>query len=289
MPSAPPLGLLLDVDGPLANPVTRRVPQPVLAALVALANGGVPMAFNTGRSADFVRDSIVKPLLAAGLRPDARLFGVCEKGAVWFGATPAHFDGVSVDESVAVPPLVVDGVRELFEAGYRDTMFWDEPKHAMVSLEQRTDVDARVFAEAQARVADEAFALLERLGVGVVLGERRSGDTVTFRIDLTPISVDVESVSLGKDLGADRALALIEASGPLPHVWRTLGDSRSDYAMADRLHGAGYEVAHLDVQPSRGVPERPYPVLTEGDRVDDAAGAAFLARTARELGLDPAG
>ena len=279
----PPLGLLLDVDGPIASPVTRTIAVPSITAdLVTLANSGVPIVFNTGRSDVFIRDQVVKPMLAAGLAADARVYGVCEKGAVWFAATLTWFDGVNVDESIALPPFLVDALRELTEDDYSDTMFWDATKRAMASVEQRTDVSREAYRAAQQRFEADAFAIFERQGVGVVLGDRRSGETITFRIDPTIISVDVESVTLGKDLGAERALGLLAASGPIPRRWRTVGDSRSDYAMADYLHAEGFEVAHVDVRPADGVPEKPYPILTEGDLVHDDAGAAFLRRLVEE-------
>lgn len=282
----PPLGLLLDVDGPIASPVTRSIAiDSITSDLVTIANVGIPVVFNTGRSDNFVRDQIVKPLLASGLSPDARVFGICEKGAVWFGATMNNFDGVNVDESVALPPLIVDELHTLLDERYGDTMFWDSPKRAMVSVEQRTDVAAADFLEARERYASDAFDLLERHGVGVVFGDRRTAGEITLRIETTIISIDVESVSLGKDLGAKRALDLLRASGELPRVWRTVGDSRSDYAMADYLHAQGYDVAHVDVRPADGVPSTPYRVITEGDLIHDEAGAAFLAHWVRELAL----
>ena len=79
---------------------------------------------------------------------------------------------------------------------------------------------------------------------------------VDFRIDATIISTDVESVTLDKDRGAERAVAFFAARGPLPRVWRSVGDSRSDYLMADHLFSAGFEVAHVDVRPADGILKR---------------------------------
>lgn len=282
--SLPPLGLLLDVDGPIASPATRTIAIPSITGdLVTLANLGVPVVFNTGRSDVFVRDQIVKPMLAGGLSPDARVYGVCEKGAVWFAATLNHFDGVNVEESVAVPPILSDDVHELMLDHYADTMFWDGTKRAMVSIEARTDVSASDYRDARVSFDDRVFEIIAAHGVGVVLGDRRSGETITLRIDRSIIATDVESVTLGKDLGAERAIRLLRGSGTLPQVWRTVGDSRGDYAMADYLHAQGYEVAHVDVRPADGVPHKPYRVITEGDLIHDEAGAAFLAHWVREL------
>src|SRR6185312_16271868 len=96
-----------------------------------------------------------------------------------------------------------------------------------------------------------------------------------WRIDPSVIATDVESVRAGKAIGVRRALDLLRGDGPLPSTWHTVGDSRTDYAMADQLHALGHDVTHVDVGP-RPPLDRPYPVLTVPGLFDDAAGAAHL-------------
>ena len=287
--SLPPLGLLLDVDGPIASPVTRTIRRDsIIADLITLAAANVPIAFITGRSALFIREQVITPLLAAGLPETMRMYGVCEKGAVWFPITAAGMGEVVVDPTVALPAKSVDAIRSLVRDRFSDTMFFDETKQAMVSVEQRTDAADADYAAAAADFNEASFLILTGLGLGVRFGDRVSPDAsgaVPFRIDPTIISTDIESVTLDKDHGAERALAFFAESGPLPRVWRSVGDSRTDYLMADHLHTAGYEVAHVDVRPSDGVLVRPYPVIVEGDLILDAAGAAFLAHWVDKLGL----
>jgi hypothetical protein len=127
-----------------------------------------------------------------------------------------------------------------------------------------------------------------RHGLGARLGDREVPDAqgeVPFRVDPTIISTDVESVTLDKDRGAERALAFFSEIGPLPTLWRSMGDSRSDYLMADHLYAAGFDVAHVDVRPSDGILDRPYRVVVEGDAIHDEAGAAFLSHWVEKLGL----
>ncbi|MDY7543925.1 MULTISPECIES: hypothetical protein [unclassified Cryobacterium] len=287
--SLPPLGLLLDVDGPIASPVTRTIRRDsIIADLITLAAANVPIAFITGRSSLFIREQVISPLLATGLPETMRMYGVCEKGAVWFPITAAGMGTVVVDPSVALPTAAVDAIRSLVHDRFADTMFFDETKQAMVSVEQRTDAADADYAAAAADFNDASFAILTGLGLGVRFGDRVSPDAsgaVPFRIDPTIISTDIESVTLDKDHGAERALAFFAESGPLPRVWRSVGDSRSDYLMADHLHTAGYDVAHVDVRPSDGVLDRPYPVIVEGDLIHDAAGASFLSYWVDKLGL----
>jgi hypothetical protein len=285
----PPLGLLLDVDGPIASPVTRTIAIPsIVTDLVTLATAGVPIAFITGRSDTFLREQVVAPLLNAGLSPAAGMFGVCEKGGVWFPITASGMGTITVDDSIAVPQDYTDELRSLVAGGFSDTMFFDDTKHVMISIEQRRDVSHDRYVAAQPAMNEAAFELLVRHGLGARLGDRDKADAagrVPFRVDPTIISTDVESVTLDKDRGAERALAFFSRVGPLPRRWRSMGDSRSDYLMADHLYAAGFEVAHVDVRPSDGILDRPYPVVVEGDAIHDEAGAAFLSHWVQKLGL----
>lgn len=287
MTSTPPaLGLLLDVDGPIASPVTRTIAIPsIIDDLVFLAAAGVPIAFITGRSDAFIRDQVMTPLLAAGLgdalsADGARMFAVFEKGAAWATVGPDGLGETQIDASVAVPAALVTAVRELHAREFDAEMFWDDTKHAMISVEQRLDVAPAVYKPAQERFENAAFAAAAELGIGLRYRDRTlvdAGGETPFRIDPTIISTDIESVLLDKDTGAQRALDHFEAIGPLPPLWRSVGDSRSDYKMADHVHARGLEVAHVDVRPSDGLLEKPYRVIVEGDLIHDEAGAAFLA------------
>jgi hypothetical protein len=288
------LGLLFDVDGPLASPLSRTIRIPsILDDIVSLAAAGAPIAFITGRSDSFVRDEVIRPLFEVGLgdalaKPGARMFGVFEKGGSWAPITAAGLGELTVDKSVALPDEVIDAVRDLVADRFSDVMFFDETKHAMISAEQRVDVAAADYLAAQSRFDDAAFAILSEAGLGVRLGDRSAPDAagrVPFRLDPTIISTDIESVLLDKDRGARRAIEYFGSLGPLPSKWRTVGDSRSDYLMADHLSQAGFEVAHVDVRPSDGILERPYRVITIGDDIHDDAGARFLSHWVQTLAL----
>ncbi|MCY0904057.1 hypothetical protein [Arthrobacter sp. H14-L1] len=267
-----PLALLLDVDGPIASPVTRDVQPRIITDLLRLATAGIPVIFNTGRSDTFIKEQVMDPMIAAGMSPETKIHAICEKGAVWFsytsdGATPLH-----VDSSLAVPKAFADDIRTLVTQDYASHMFFDETKHAMVSVEQRLDVSTADYTAEQKRFDAQALELMTRHGLSAL------------RVDPTIISTDIESVRLGKDLGASRAVELLAAAHIVPQGWRTVGDSRTDYAMADWLHHHDHEVKHVDVRPADGVPDKPYQILTAADLgldpdvIHDEAGAAFLAK-----------
>ncbi|WP_413542722.1 haloacid dehalogenase [Citricoccus nitrophenolicus] len=287
MRSLPPLGLLLDVDGPIASPETRRVPEGILTALVDLAGRGAPVVFNTGRSADFILQQLAAPLLAAGLPADARFHAVCEKGAVQFSFAeltplitghPGHDAGlpratrgtsvpdwVQVDSDMRIPADLESSLVRLLD-DYADSMFYDDTKLAMFSAEMTVGLELERYREAQAHFEAEVTGLLASSGTGAEAGG-------AFQLDSTIISSDVEHVSSGKDLGAARGWERVAADGELPVQWFTCGDSRTDYAMADWLHAHGDRVTHVDVRHEDGVPETPYPVLTGEDLAAKGFGA----------------
>nr|WP_231391916.1 hypothetical protein [Arthrobacter sp. 35W] len=281
----PPLALLLDVDGPIASPVTRTVPEGIITDLLALVAAGIPVVFNTGRSDAFIKEQVMVPMIAAGMPDGAVVHAICEKGAVWFSYTADGAGPVHVDSTLAVPSAYGDDIRRLVAEDYAAHMFFDETKRAMVSVEQHVDVPSADYLAEQKLFDAEAIELMSRYDLGVVRLDHHvpdSDDAVDYRVDPTIISTDIESIRLGKDLGASRAVELLAAAGITPEAWRTMGDSRTDYAMADWLHHQDHEVKHVDVRPADGVPEKPYPVLTAADLglgpevIHDDAGGAFL-------------
>jgi hypothetical protein len=293
VPATPPLALLLDVDGPVASPVTRDVKQEIILDLVGLAAAGIPVIFNTGRSDAFIRGQVMEPMIAAGMPAGTIIHAVCEKGAVWFSYTAAGPGPIHVDRELAVPAAYGDDVRRMVAEDYSAHMFFDETKRAMVSVEQHIEVPNAEYLAEQKLFDADAMELMARHGLGVVRLDHHapnSDDEVDYRVDPTIISTDIESVRLGKDLGASRAVELLAAQGIMPQAWRTVGDSRTDYAMADWLHHNDHEVKHVDVRPADGVPDKPYDVLTAADLgldasvIHDDAGGAFLRSWREALG-----
>lgn len=279
--SLPPLGLLLDVDGPISSTRTRTVRLHGLAAdLVAIARSGCPVVFNTGRSVDFLAEQVLPALTRAGLTAADPVWGVGEKGGTWFSlvernGSPTVGD-VSLDERTSPPPALVEAGRRI-AAEYSEIVFFDNTKRTMVSLEQHVNVRRDEFLPCRDRIV-EAF-------------EFAIGDTgaTGFTIYPTVISVDVEHVDSGKALGAQRALELIAPRMEAPRRWFTAGDSGQDYDMASYLHEHGFDATHLDVRLSGEVPAVPFPVIRElpvledGSAEDDIT-ARHISRLRLEIG-----
>ena len=286
MPTRPAFALLLDVDGPIASPETRDVAPEIISLLLELAAAGIPVVFNTGRSDEFIKRQVMAPMIAAGMPSSLRIHAICEKGATWFTFDADGAGVVHVDHELAVPLHYADEIRELVATDFDGHMFFDETKRAMVSVEQHIDADSLEYRNAQQHFDSAAMQAMERHDLGVERLDVRqpdSGEAIDYRVDPTIISTDIESVELGKDLGARRTLELLSADGIEPASWFTVGDSRTDYAMADWLAENGHTVSHVDVRPGDGIPAgKPYPVLTAKDLglgsevIHDHAGLAFL-------------
>uniref|UniRef100_UPI002811463F hypothetical protein n=1 Tax=Microbacterium sp. TaxID=51671 RepID=UPI002811463F len=234
-----PYGLLLDVDGPLASTVTRSIRVPSIAHdLVAIANAGCPVVFNTGRSDEFLAAQVIPALVRAGLAGDAPVWGIGEKGATWFTVSDGRIGDVDIDDAIAVPADLAAECRTIADE-HRDLMFWDDTKRTMVSLEQNLDVANDDYLARQPEVTARLNEAISTLG----LAER-------FHTVPTIISIDLEHRTAGKALGAERAMRLVGSRMDMPHRWFTAGDSNGDYDMAAWLHDAGFEATHLDVRPA---------------------------------------
>ena len=190
---------------------------------------------------------------------------------------------VRTSPGMAVPERLRAVVGKANEELAGGLQFEDHTKLAMISLEKEVDADTHRYEPARDAVAARTEELLAAEGLDA-----------DYEVETTVISVDVQHRDSGKALGADRFLEMMaERRLQLPARWFTAGDSRPDYAMADRLHERGARVDHVDVRPADGVPETPYAVLTAADlagrghgRADDvheAVGASLLAWVEQDL------
>ncbi|MFT4147337.1 MAG: hypothetical protein QM632_00870 [Micrococcaceae bacterium] len=283
--STPSFGLLLDVDGPLASPITRKISIPSITQdLITCASYGIPVIFNTGRSDTFINEQVVQPLLEAGFPQEATMYAVCEKGGTWATITFRGMGKVEIDRDKAVPQNYIDAARTLVNNKYSEYMFFDETKYTMVSVEQHEGSDSKEYLQQQKLYDKDALELFRELGIPASLNDEKSSDEeAEFIIEPTIISTDTQSVKVGKDVGAQRAVELLKSTHAIPHQWYSVGDSRSDYAMSDWLYENGFDSIFVDVRPADGVPEKPYKIVTYDSLSNDAAGAKFLQERVADL------
>lgn len=225
----PQAAYVFDVDGVLTNPETKRFElASILDELLKRLNLQLPITFNTGRSLVFM-DPILKHLenhvVAKSLLRN--VIAVGEKGATWVTYDELGVRQEVVDTTVSVPTQLQQQIKEIIEVSYAETMFLDMTKKTMMSIELESQDHLAVtkksfadFQKAQQQLTNELRQLLVENGL-----------ENTLKVDPTRIATDVESVLVGKALGARRIFTLLQERNIVPSHYFSFGDSPSDLHM----------------------------------------------------------
>lgn len=226
--------LVFDIDGVLTNPRTMVFNGAALTRIAHDLETRIPVAFNTGRSTEWVMDRVM-PLLMKSIGHDAlsNLLVVAEKGGVrviFQDGTPQ----IEEDRTLSLPDAFVHDVRQLLVAPLPDggqlsrTVFWDEGKRTMGSVEKLPEAPMEQYTDARVHLREG----LERLLV--------AHDLTQFKIDETTIATDIEHHSAGKHKGAEKILEWLTARHQSIDTIYSFGDSASDEIMAQVFGEHGY-------------------------------------------------
>lgn len=231
--------LIFDVDGVLTHPEKKRVMDETLYdELIDRLRSNQPVTLNTGRSLEWLQQNILTPLLGRIDGTDdidkvailRNLLVVGEKGGTWgtYDNTGAFVTNAS--EKLVIPEILKERARELIDQKYAESMFYDETKLTMLSVEMRDGFDQPTFATIQAEFVKDLQRILQE-----------TGNDKTYRVDPTTIATDVESPNVSKALGVRRLLDFLDARD---FSYRSadfigFGDSMSDVAMTDELSRQG--------------------------------------------------
>lgn len=236
---------LFDIDGVITDPEQKRIKHlEIIDEIISRLQKGEPVAGNTGRSLNFVSERLLdlleQKLQKQGLETSLlhNIYITGEKGGTWLlydenGARERY-----VNSSLATPEFkkMQEEVRRLVQAGFSDSMFFDETKQTMISVEINDGKTIKDFPPRQAELAPLLQALLVQHNLGNA-----------FRVDTTRIAIDVENQELGKALGARQFVELLRERGVEPEQFKAFGDSASDYEMAEELHRLGLSVEFVFV------------------------------------------
>lgn len=243
-----------DVDGVLTDPVKKIVPEELINQLKLRLEKDFLVGINTGRSNNWLEKRLIKPLLEQ-IKVKEKLFNfivVGEKGGTWLS-----FDGKGKmqrgKKDIAVKPELKEAVIKTVAEKYSQVMFVDTTKETMISLEMQDHCAQAEFLKVQtALIAD-----LEKILIA-------TGCQKTFKIDPSEIATDIESVEVGKGLGAKLLLKFLVKKELRPERFVAFGDSRSDFAMADELKAQGKEVAFIYTGKKNIELPKDYPTVLAG-------------------------
>jgi hydroxymethylpyrimidine pyrophosphatase-like HAD family hydrolase len=230
---------LFDVDGVLSDPKEKKVTQPELfQQVISILQKGEPLGLNTGRSTEWLLDRFINPLLDR-INDKSILqnfFVVGEKGGTWITFNKEGVMHHGRDKELVILEELINKSKQLIEEKYHDSMFFDETKETMLSIEMRDGFSIETFHQRQKSLLEDLVQLLKKYSL-----------EKTYNIDPTTIATDVESPKVGKALGADRFLQFLYDNDISPVEFITFGDSKSDFEMSDELERRGKKVKMIYV------------------------------------------
>lgn len=246
MPKQVQTAFLFDVDGVITDPKEKKITEPkILNLIIDLLNSGDFVAFNSGRDTNWVKQNVLDPL-AQQIKEKQLLKDILAIGEK--GTSIMKFDESwheEIDRNYALPNELKEKLREFVKT--TKSMFYDENKHNMVTLEMKDGYDIDKFVNERDSVLSKVKEIISKYR-----------DIVA---EPTSIDIDIQHKDSGKHLGAKHILNFFSANGINPSHFITIGDSFSDLEMADELHAQGKSVEFWYVNPAKPLDiSKPYPI-----------------------------
>lgn len=243
--------LLLDVDGVITHLSEKRnTESQIFDILLKKLEKGEPIALNTGRSLPWVTERVIGPMIE-NVRDKsslANLLVIGEMGGVWVtfdenGEVENH-----IDSGMSAPKTLQDKIRHLVETRYKDSMFFDETKETMITVEMNDGQSQQKFWQAQEKLARDIRSILKRLR------------TPTIKVILASIATDIMDSKAGKGLGAKKFLGWLKEKGIRVQNFIAIGDSEPDIEMAREISSQGEKVEFIFVGERGSFAETDIPV-----------------------------
>jgi len=229
--------LVFDIDGVITHRHQPEVVDSILEQINLCCLNDFKIYFNTGRSQEFCLTKLFPKLEKY---PDILIqnpVAMCEKGVVKVKYT----NGKTI-EQIDTKFSILDYENQILHNTDLDykSFFRDKTKVSMLSFEKFPESS---YAEFEAEILE----LLEKIKFNI----DNFGLNNKLSHDKTKISLDIQHIQAGKDLGAKEIISEVEnfistEERANTRVY-TFGDSPSDYAMAKHFKQAGFVVTHVDV------------------------------------------
>lgn len=253
---------IFDVDGVLSNLEARTVVEPsLLSSLAKILLQGDLLACNTGRDTEWVHRQILEPLEAMGVPPTLLkdVFLSCEKGGTWQEGDKE----LELNEHFALPPDLVQKIHTLISQEFSESMFFDEAKRTMISIEMRKDVSIDFFLGRQKELHPLLITYLKDAGI-----------YHNYIIQEDLIATDIIHKNAGKDVGMEHILTWIETLGHTVAHFYCFGDNPSDTHMGDLLtqHRLPFTFIYVG---TKSLPTLPFVPLITAEKFDKGTAEAL--------------
>lgn len=254
---------ILDVDGVITHPEEKQVKHPeILDEIIKRLKKKEPVALNTGRSMSWL-DERVLGALRERTEDSAILsnFMACaENGTVWrtFDANGNATD--NIDEKASIPSSVIEKARKIVEEKFSDTMFFDESKKTMVSIEMKDGITVKEFREHQTELDQELQELIANTGI-----------EQTHKIRASRIASDIFGKQVDKHFGTRKILEWLRKKGISPNQFIVIGDSKTDTEISDEIknHGLNVRFVFVGKQEELDIPRPNYDITLTTAHCDD--------------------
>lgn len=230
--------LLLDVDGVLTHPSEKRnTESQILDILIKKLERGEPIALNTGRSLPWVTERVIGPMIEKVRDKSslANLLVIGEMGGTWSTFDERGEMHKFIDPKMLVSEGLQNEIRELVGTKYADTMFYDESKEIMVTVEMNDGQDQKKFWKIQEDFVKD---------VQLMLKTRHDNE---IKVIPASIATDIMDQKAGKGLGARKFLEWLKEKGIHVQNFTAIGDSEPDIEMAREIASQGANVEFVFV------------------------------------------
>lgn len=260
---------LFDVDGTLTEPEAKKIEAPeIIEELIRRLKLGGIIGLNTGRSLDFISTEVLDPL-EERIQDKSLLQNVIaigEKGAVVITYDETGSRKEQIDENIRVPEDLQEEIRQLVsQPPFSETIFFDDTKRTMISVELRKNIKIEDFKELQNQLNKVLSELLKRHNLAD-----------EFKIDPSRIATDIENKQVGKALGVRKFVGLLEERGIEPEEYVSFGDSSADLEMFKELKRLGKKVDFIFVGGKEHLPGEGLEQVIFTDKLCDKGTLEYL-------------
>ncbi len=241
---------ILDVDGVITDPFQKKITQPeILDHIIQQLEENNPVALNTGRSLIWMIDRVINQLLkrTKNKKNLKNFFASGEKGGTWITFDKNGEMQHHKDKSISVSKSLQNKVRNIVSSKFSRSMFYDETKETMITIEMKDGCNIEEFFKNQKTLNEKLKKLVDE-----------NYFDNSLKLDPTVTATDIENKHVGKGFAVERILQWLKKIQINPLHFITLGDSIPDISMAEKLYNNGLSVEFVYAG-KKDLPKQDYP------------------------------